>query len=145
MKFLDKAGASFFPADKRGLRGAVNHLTEKKGVVLIAPEGDCNFGLEMGLGKPGIGLLAQRSGASILAVGLEYDPTKLDKHFFNPLERVRLSVNFGPVVDPSKEPSLIGLSKKDWRQAVSEMTMYAIADQLPPAQRGPYRFRKVNL
>ncbi len=123
---------------RRGERD-LNAMTQaiealKNGMILaISPEGTRSSVGKLARGKPGVVLLAQRSGAPILPVayyGGELVWRKLIRlrwtHFY-----VRVGRPFRVVADSK-------LSSRDVRQEITDEIMYQIAALLPPYYRGYY-------
>jgi len=107
----------------------------KKGMALgIAPEGTRSKTGEMQQAKPGTIMLAMKSGAPILPIGITGTETAFDdlKHFRRP----KLKAVFGkPFTVPEFEPGKRSEGLEIW----TEKLMVRIAELLPPAYRGYYR------
>jgi len=120
--------------DLEALRAAVTLLKQGEAVALF-PEG--RISLEPGLerAKPGLSLLAQRSGAQILPVGIS-GTDRLDRvgsfltaRWRQPRVRVQIGRPFTPD---------FGTGRPD-HQAVADDVMARIAALLPARYRGEYR------
>lgn len=120
-------------ADFTAIRKAAKIL--KKGMALgIAPEGTRSKNAQMQEAKPGIILLAAKSGAPIVPVGITGTETAFDdlKH----CRRPRLSATFGQAFKvPDFKPGSRSESLKQWTNEL----MLRIAVLLPPSYRGFYR------
>ena len=107
----------------------------KRGMALgIAPEGTRSKTGEMQEAKPGTIMLAMKSGAPILPIGITGTEAAFDdlKHFRRP----ELKAIFGkPFMVPEFEPGERSEGLKKW----TEILMVRIAELLPPAYRGYYR------
>jgi len=120
--------------DLEALRAAVTLLKQGEAVALF-PEG--RISLEPGLerAKPGLSLLAQRSGAQILPVGIS-GTDRLDRvapfltaRWRQPRVRVQIGRPFTPDFGPARPD----------HQAVADDVMARIAVLLPARYRGEYR------
>lgn len=106
-------------------------------IVYLAPEGTRSKTGRMQKGKPGVSLLAARSGAAIL-------PMAYWGHadYQNNLKRLRRS-DFHVVVGQPFRITPEGAGRaRDVREAVADEIMYKIAELLPEEYRGEYAFEQ---
>ncbi len=123
---------------RRGERdlNAMNRALEavKKGMILaISPEGTRSNVGKLARGKPGVVLLAQRSGAPILPVA--YYGGEL---FWRKLFRLRWSHFYIRVGHPFTVLAGSEVPSRDVRQEITDEIMYQVAALLPPYYRGYY-------
>ena len=118
--------------DLNAVKAAIAALKEGK-ILAISPEGTRSSVGKLARGKPGVVLLAQRSGAPILPVayyGGELVWRKLARlrwtHFY-----IRVGHPFRVVVEN-------GVLDRDVRQEITDEIMYQVAALLPPYYRGYY-------
>ena len=117
-------------ADTSAVKLALRVL-KQNGVILLAPEGTRSPDGCLQPAKGGAALLALRSRATILPVGVS--GSEQSGKFWKRLKRPLVAVSFGPpftLKSPGKRPS---------HKELAELTtalMYQIAAQLPPAYRG---------
>ena len=120
-------------ADLEAFRKAQQALADGK-MLIISPEGTRNEFKGLQTGHAGVTLLASRSGAPIIAVGI-YNHRGFWKRMRWFLKRVPVDFNVG-------EPFKIDLGgkslSKDNRQQVTDEIMYRLAEVLPPDYRGVY-------
>jgi 1-acyl-sn-glycerol-3-phosphate acyltransferase len=120
-------------SDREALRTAEYVLAEKK-LLVIFPEGHRSRGGPLQLGQPGAALIAMRTGAPIVAVGIS-GTHRVFKGFgygpFAPRVTIRYSEPFTVGVPDGKR------SRESLAQATDEI-MRQIAALLPPEQRGQY-------
>lgn len=127
-------------SDRDALRRVLEHL-QAGHAVLLYPEGTYPKGkTPIGLIKaqPGAAMLALRSGATILPIGIsgsEYVWTRRGLPW-NLLRRWPVEVNVGEPYRPTVPP---GISQKQALALVGEEIMRRIAALLPEAYRGYYR------
>lgn len=133
---LDVGGVIWLDRDKADF-GAFRVAAEwiKKGVAMgIAPEGTRSRDGLLQEGKPGVVLLAQKTGAPIVPVGIAGTES-----FFRDLRRLRrpkVHLSFGPAIH------LPPLDRANRDESLKQMTneiMARIAVQLPPRYWGFYR------
>jgi 1-acyl-sn-glycerol-3-phosphate acyltransferase len=119
--------------DRRALRRAVSVL-EAEQVLGMMPEGTRSRTGQLLQGRDGVALVALRTGASILPVGLA--GTQQIFPALRRLERAELSVTIGEPI------SVVRAEGRVPRERVTELTdqvMRRIAGLLPPEYRGVYR------
>jgi 1-acyl-sn-glycerol-3-phosphate acyltransferase len=121
-------------ADRAALKRSFDLLKAGE-VLIIYPEGTR---VESGLlakPEPGAGFIAQKAGCPVLPVGLTGTRECLPKGARWP-RRTRVSITFGkPFVLANRRADGTKVSHED----ASEAIMVAIAELLPPEQRGEYR------
>jgi len=120
-------------ADFSAIRKAAKALN--KGLALgIAPEGTRSKNGQLQAGKPGTLMLAVKTGAPIVPVGITGTETTLRD--LAHLHRPRLTVRFGePFTIPPLEPGSRSQDLKKWTREL----MLRIAALLPESYRGIYR------
>ncbi len=120
-------------ADRAALRRSFDLLKAGQ-VLVIYPEGTR---IESGLlakPEPGAGFIAQKVGCPVVPVGLTGTRECFPKGARWP-RRTRVTIKFGrPLVLPARRADGTRISHED----ASEAIMVAIAELLPPAQRGEY-------
>jgi len=125
-------------ADFTAIRTASKALSE--GLALgIAPEGSRSKNGQLQTGKPGTLMLAVKTGAPIVPVGITGTETALNElaHFRRP----RLTVRFGePFIIPQFERGSRSQDLKKWTHEL----MLRIAALLPKSYRGVYRGQVVE-
>ena len=127
------AGYNAFPvarhtADRLAIRRSLAVLAQGR-VLIMMPEGTRSPDASLQRAEPGIGLLARRSGAPIVPVGLWGSENALPKGATMP-RRAEVHVRFGaPVLLP--DASMSNQEGADW-------IMERIADLLPERYRGIY-------
>jgi 1-acyl-sn-glycerol-3-phosphate acyltransferase len=118
--------------DTRALRQALQVLREG-GVLLIAPEGTRSptYGLQRG--KEGMALIAARSGAPIIPVGIT--GTENTGGYWRRLQRapVRIAIGQPFRLEPGSEQV-----RRSLLRAMTDEAMYQLAATLPPTYRGVY-------
>jgi 1-acyl-sn-glycerol-3-phosphate acyltransferase len=118
--------------DKRAMRQAFQVLREG-GVLLIAPEGTRSptYGLQRG--KEGMALIAARSGALIVPVGITGTQNAGD--YWRRLRRAPVHIAIGQPfrLEPGSEQI-----RRPLLRAMTDEAMYQLAATLPPAYRGVY-------
>lgn len=119
--------------DKDALRQSYRVLQEE-GVLLIAPEGTRSptYGLQRG--KEGMALIAARTGASIIPVGVT--GTEDVDHYWRRLRRAPVCITIGEAfrLDPGAERV-----RRPLLRVMTDEAMYQLAATLPPAYRGIYK------
>ncbi len=110
-------------------------VLKRSGAVLLAPEGTRSPTCQMQPAKDGAVMLALRSNAQIVPIGVT--GTHRVKAHWAKLKRPRIQLSVGK---PFRLQSLSGnnrLSRSEL-SAVTEQMMYRLAAQLPPEFRGVY-------
>ncbi len=123
---------------RRGERdqSAVNRAVEalkNRMILAISPEGTRSRVGQLAKGKPGVVLLAQRSGAPILPMAY-YGGELLWRKMF----RLRWTHFYVRVGHPFKVATNGGPLSRDIRQEITDEIMFQIAALLPPYYRGYY-------
>jgi 1-acyl-sn-glycerol-3-phosphate acyltransferase len=121
--------------DREAIRTALHYL-ELGSTVALFPEGTRSKTGILQEGKVGAGLLALRSGAMILPMGIV--GTGQLKNPIEILKRPRIDIIFG---EPFRLPPHIGGGKTAAAAEATEVIMRRIAELLPPEIRGPYSVR----
>lgn len=119
-------------ADLEAFRLAEAALAQGK-MLTVAPEGTRSGTGEMQKGKPGMILLALRSGAPILPLAFYGNET-----VWRSLRRLRRAPFHVRVGNPFTIDSHGQALSRDVREAITDEVMYQIAALLPPAYRGVY-------
>ena len=118
--------------DKGAVRQAFQVLL-KGGVLLVAPEGTRSPTHDLQRGKEGMALIAARTGAPIIPVGIT--GTEDAGRYWQRLRRVPVRIFIG-------EPFRLDPGGKQLRRpllrAMTDEAMYQLAATLPPAYRGVY-------
>jgi 1-acyl-sn-glycerol-3-phosphate acyltransferase len=133
---LETGGVIFLDRDKADF-GAFRVAVEwiNKGVAMgIAPEGTRSRDGQLQPGKPGVVLLAQKTGVPVVPVGIAGTDT-----FFSDLLRLRrpkVRVSFGPAF---KVPPLDRANRDASLAQSTDEIMARIAAQLPEKHRGVYK------
>jgi 1-acyl-sn-glycerol-3-phosphate acyltransferase len=125
-------------ADREAIRTALD-LLAKRSCVGMFPEGTRSRTGGLMRAHPGAGLIAARSGAPVLPVGIV--GTGRIKTFRDVLRRPRIDIMIG-------EPFTLAESQGGGKASAAEATetmMRHIAALLPADQRGSYRERTVSL
>ena len=119
--------------DKRAMNQAYQVL-ESSGVLLMAPEGTRSPTHSLQRGKEGMALIAARSGAPIIPVGVT--GTEDAGHCWRSLRRVPVRIAIGKPfrLDPGAEEL-----RRPVLRAMTDEAMYQLAATLPAAYRGIYR------
>lgn len=121
-------------------REAFNHALEalKKGKLLaVSPEGTRSKTGQLLKAKPGVSVIAARSGAPLIPVALWGH-----EDFWGNLKRLRrtpVNIEVGQPFRLTAEGA--GLSR-DVREAVADEIMYKVAELLPERYRGEYAFEE---
>ena len=119
-------------ADMAAFRQALATLEEGQ-ILAVAPEGTRSGDGRLQQGRPGIALLALRSGAPVLPIACYGG-----EHFWNNLRRLRRT-DFHIVVGQPFYLDAGGVrANRQVRQQMADETMYQMAALLPPAYRGVY-------
>jgi 1-acyl-sn-glycerol-3-phosphate acyltransferase len=120
--------------DRDAFNLALATLKQDK-ILYIAPEGTRNKTGRMLKGKPGVSILAARSGAPILPMAYWGH-----ENFWDNLKHLRRT-DFHVVVGEPFTLTAEGASlSRDVREAVAEEIMFKIAELLPEQNRGVYAF-----
>jgi 1-acyl-sn-glycerol-3-phosphate acyltransferase len=118
-------------ADRAALKRSFDLLKAGE-VLIIYPEGTRIESGVLAKPEPGAGFLAQKTGCPVLPVGLTGTRECLPKGARWP-RRTRVTITFGkPFVVPQKRPDGTRVSHEE----ASDAIMLAIAELLPPEQRG---------
>jgi len=133
---LNTAGVTYLDrdqADFSAFRNAVNLI--KSGTTMgIAPEGTRSKTGEMQEGKPGMIILAMRTGVQIVPVGLSGTDTAFKRLFT--FRKARMTARFGK---PYQIPSIDRDNRDQQLQEVTTEIMCRIAALLPPKYWGFYK------
>jgi len=118
--------------DLRAMRQSLQVLQEG-GVLLIAPEGTRSPTYSLQQGKEGMALIAARTGAPIIPVGVT--GTEQAGSYWRRLRRVPVRIVMGRPfwLDPGEERVRRALLR-----TMTDEAMYQLAAMLPPAYRGVY-------
>jgi len=122
--------------DRGALRHAAQILTEEQ-VLGMFPEAMRSATAQMQQGYTGTALIALRSGAQILPVGIT--GTEEIEGISVVFRHPTITVNIG---EPFKPPSIGGRLTKDHLALVTDFIMERIAELLPESYRGYYEDRK---
>jgi len=121
-------------ADRAALRRALDLLKAGE-VLIIYPEGTRVESGELATPEPGAGFIAQKAGCPVLPVALTGTRECLPKGARWP-RRVPVTLRFGePFLLPQRRPNGERISHEE----ASDAIMLAIAELLPPENRGRYR------
>jgi len=121
-------------ADRAALRRAFD-LLKAGDVLIIYPEGTRIESGELATPEPGAGFIAQKAGCPVLPVALTGTRECLPKGSRWP-RRVPVTLRFGkPFLLPQRRPNGERISHEE----ASDAIMLAIAELLPPENRGRYR------
>ena len=121
-------------ADRAALRRAFDLLKAGE-VLIIYPEGTRVESGELATPEPGAGFIAQKAGCPVLPVALTGTRECLPKGARWP-RRVPVTLRFGePFLLPQRRPNGERISHEE----ASDAIMLAIAELLPPENRGRYR------
>ena len=121
-------------ADRAALRRAFDLLKAGE-VLIIYPEGTRIESGELATPEPGAGFIAQKAGCPVLPVALTGTRECLPKGARWP-RRVPVTLRFGePFLLPQRRPKGERISHEE----ASDAIMLAIAELLPPENRGRYR------
>lgn len=119
-------------ADMAAIRQAIRAL-DKGYILAVAPEGTRSGNGRMQYGKPGVVMLALRTGAPLLPVAY-YGAEDYRQHLSR-LRRAPFNIRVGrPFL---LDPNGVKLTREVRQQMVDEI-MYQVAGLLPPAYRGVY-------
>ena len=120
-------------ADRSALRRAFDLLRDGH-VLVMYPEGTRVESGVLAKPEPGAGFIAQKAGCPVIAVGLTGTRDCLPKGAHWP-RRTRVTITFGkPFLVATKRPDGTRVS----HQEASDAIMTAIAELLPPEQRGEF-------
>jgi len=121
-------------ADRAALRRAFDLLKAGE-VLIIYPEGTRVESGELATPEPGAGFIAQKAGCPVLPVALTGTRECLPKGARWP-RRVPVTLRFGePFLLPQRRPN----GERITHEEASDAIMLAIAELLPPENRGRYR------
>lgn len=118
--------------DRRAGRRSLNLLTQGQ-VIIILPEGKRSEDGKLGTAYPGAALLAVRSGAPIVPVGISGTGKLTGKGWF--LKRPRITLSIGK---PFAVPVFHGKLNKAEITHLTDEIMIHIAELLPQESRGRY-------
>jgi 1-acyl-sn-glycerol-3-phosphate acyltransferase len=119
-------------ADVDAFRVALKAIDDGK-IMVLAPEGTRSGTGRLKRGQPGVALLALRSGAPILPVGLYgYE------HLWRNMARLRRTDFKVAIGRPFRVRPVDGRVTSEIRQAIADQIMYQIALLLPDHYRGEY-------
>jgi 1-acyl-sn-glycerol-3-phosphate acyltransferase len=121
--------------DNKALRKAVKVLAEGRALVMF-PEGGRSANAQLQSAFSGSALVARRSGAPILPVGIAGTEKMVGKTWF--LRRPRITVNIGR---PFHLPPSDGRLTKGKLSELTDYIMGHIAELLPPEYHGVYAKR----
>ena len=124
--------------DTQAIRQAISVASSGQ-VLGVFPEGHRSDTGELIFARPGVGLIALRSGAPILPVGIV--GTRAFLSWPAILSRSRVEVRIGQPYTPSRTPSL---SSREQQALVTDDLMRRIAALLPPEQRGEYQLNMAD-
>ena len=120
----------------KGFRDTLEQLLDllaKDKAVALFPEGTRSRSGKLRSAKPGVALVALRSGAVILPVGITgSERVKGVRSIFT---RPSITVSIG---QPFTLPNLEGQVRRAQMNAMTDMIMQRIAAQLPPSYQGEY-------
>lgn len=123
--------------DHRALRTSFEVL-KNGGVLCLFPEGTRARSGQLQRGQPGAALIAARTGATILPLGIVGGrESLLGKPV--PLLGRKISVRIGK---PFRLPAVAGKLDREMAQALADEMMMKIAELLPPERRGVYSSEK---
>lgn len=106
-------------------------------VLMIFPEGTRSPTGELQKPKDGLAMIALRSGASIIPIGIANTDRVWPKGRLLPRPGGHATMRIGRPFRPADElPE--GLDRKSAKAAATDLIMRRIAAELPPRQRGPY-------
>lgn len=120
--------------DREAFRRCEESLRQGK-ILAVSPEGTRSKTGQMLPGKPGVALLALRTGAPLLPAGF-YGHENF-WHNFKRLRRTEFHIKVGKPFRLNVNGSL---ADRDVRQRVTDEMMYKIAELLPEQYRGVYAF-----
>jgi 1-acyl-sn-glycerol-3-phosphate acyltransferase len=115
---------------------AAKAILDRGGVVAILPEGTRSFDGVMGRPKPGVSLLATRTGAAILPVGLSGTDDLLGRGRRLPRIGHRITMRVGR---PFRLAPPVGADRRAALSAADAELMARIAALVDPRHRGPWQ------
>lgn len=120
--------------DIKAVKSALRVL-QHNGAVLLAPEGTRSSNHQMQPGKEGAIMLALRSGASLVPIGVT--GTERIKTYWTHLKRAPVQLSIGQPfrLDPGSDNGRVSRAEM---AAMTQEVMYRLARQLPAAYRGVY-------
>jgi 1-acyl-sn-glycerol-3-phosphate acyltransferase len=121
-------------ADTRAVKSALRVL-QHNGVILVAPEGTRSPTYQMQSGKEGAVMLALRTGAWLVPVGIT--GTQRIRAYWTRLKRAPIQLSIGQPFR-LRSTSDNGRPSRAEMSAMTEEAMYRLARQLPPEFRGVY-------
>ncbi|MGZ3641798.1 MAG: lysophospholipid acyltransferase family protein [Candidatus Limnocylindrales bacterium] len=125
-------------ADREAYRAARAVLTAGDWLGL-APEGTRSRTAQLGEPKPGVAMLALRTGALVLPVGISGSERTWPIGAHLPRPFTTITVRFGQPYRPGDGLPLQRSAPRRGLEDETEALMYRIAELLPPAYRGRYR------
>jgi 1-acyl-sn-glycerol-3-phosphate acyltransferase len=114
---------------------AARAVLERGEVLCIFPEGTRSYTGELGSPKPGVAMLATRSGVPILPVGISGTDRFLGRGQRFPRVGARVTVRVGKPLSIELDPSK---PRRASLEAATDEIMRAVAAQLDPRHRGRY-------
>lgn len=124
-------------ADVEAFRLA-ERVLEEGHVLMIFPEGTRSPTGELQKPKDGLAMIALRSGAQIVPIGIANTDRVWPKGRRLPRFGGHATMRIGRPFRPADELTA-GLDRKSAKAAATDLIMRRIAAELPPRQRGPYR------
>jgi len=121
-------------ADLQAIKSALRVL-KNGGLVLLAPEGTRSPTYQMQAGKEGAALIALRSGATIVPVGV-VGTHQVKDHWFS-FKRAPVHLSVGKPFCVRPQPAN-GRKQRADLEAITHEMMYRVASELPEAFRGVY-------
>lgn len=127
--------------DIKAIRQA-QQLLAKGGVLIIFPEGSRSSNAQLQSAFSGAALIALRSGAPILPVGIS--GTEKLKSLASALRRPQIAINFGRPFSLSPINGKNTRLTKEIRSEFTHLLMQRIAELLPPEYHGNYAAKELR-